>query len=48
VHGRAGAEWASAHGDRGLLAREIGDRVPEIVRGLVRGGLPLVGGLSTR
>lgn len=36
VHGRAGAAWAVAHGDRGLLAHEIGDRVPEIVRGLVR------------
>lgn len=36
VHGLAGAEWAKANGDRGLLAHEIGDRVPEIVRGLVR------------
>jgi NAD(P)H-hydrate epimerase len=28
LHGRAGDAWASAHGDRGLLAHEIADLIP--------------------
>lgn len=44
VHGLAGEQWASARGqDRGLLAHEIADTVPEVLAGLAaeRNALPV-------
>ncbi|MEM6459080.1 MAG: NAD(P)H-hydrate dehydratase [Planctomycetota bacterium] len=32
VHGRAGDRWAEAHGRRGLLATELADRLPAVLR----------------
>lgn len=34
VHGRAGQAWASAHGERGMLAREIAENVPGVLAAL--------------
>jgi NAD(P)H-hydrate epimerase len=36
IHAAAGEAWSAAHGDRGLLASEIGDGVPDVVRALSR------------
>jgi NAD(P)H-hydrate epimerase len=35
VHGRAADLWRDAHADRGLLAHEVADLVPQAVRALV-------------
>jgi NAD(P)H-hydrate epimerase len=32
VHARAGQAWRNEHGDRGMLASELADRVPESIR----------------
>lgn len=40
VHALCGEEWEAAHGDRGLLASELGDRVPEVIARLVGNGAP--------
>jgi NAD(P)H-hydrate epimerase len=37
LHGAAGEAWSSSHGDRGLLAHEIADEYPRLLRGLVAG-----------
>jgi NAD(P)H-hydrate epimerase len=34
IHAAAGGAWSAAHGDRGLLASEIADGVPDVVRAL--------------
>ncbi|MBK6460410.1 MAG: NAD(P)H-hydrate dehydratase [Myxococcales bacterium] len=34
VHARAGRAWARAHGERGMLAREIAEGVPAVLAGL--------------
>lgn len=34
LHGLSGDAWAGAHGDRGMLAREIADGVPDALVGL--------------
>jgi NAD(P)H-hydrate epimerase len=34
LHGAAGDAWSRAHGDRGLVAHEIADAVPDVVRAL--------------
>lgn len=31
AHARAGASWRREHGDRGMLARELADRIPQAV-----------------
>jgi NAD(P)H-hydrate epimerase len=36
VHGAAAAAWSEAHGDRGLLASEIADGVPDVLAALTR------------
>lgn len=36
LHALVGEAWATAHGDRGLLASEIADGIPAILRSLVR------------
>jgi NAD(P)H-hydrate epimerase len=43
VHGLAGDAWRDKHGgaDRGLLASELGDQVPEVLAALARGTDPL-------
>ncbi len=38
VHGLSGEAWEAAHGDRGLLASELGDLAPEIIARLVGSG----------
>ena len=40
VHGAAGDLLAARRGDRGVLASEIADAVPEAIRALVAGGRP--------
>jgi hydroxyethylthiazole kinase-like uncharacterized protein yjeF len=37
IHGRAGAAFARAHGEHGLLALELGDRLPAALVSLSRG-----------
>ena len=39
VHGAAGDRLAATRGDRGTLASEIADAIPEVIRHLVREGL---------
>jgi NAD(P)H-hydrate epimerase len=34
LHGAAGERWSARFGDRGLLAREVADRVPTVLRAL--------------
>jgi NAD(P)H-hydrate epimerase len=36
VHARAAEAWSAAHGDRGLLASEIADGVPDVLAALLR------------
>jgi hydroxyethylthiazole kinase-like uncharacterized protein yjeF len=36
VHALCGERWESQHGDRGLLASELGDLVPEVISSLLR------------
>jgi len=38
VHGAAGDLWTSEHGDRGMLARELADRIPDVCRRMSSGG----------
>jgi hydroxyethylthiazole kinase-like uncharacterized protein yjeF len=38
IHGAAGDAWAAAHTDRGLLASEIADGVPEVLASLRHAG----------
>jgi NAD(P)H-hydrate epimerase len=37
LHGAAGDAWKATHGDRGLLASEIADAVPAVLRDLLAG-----------
>jgi NAD(P)H-hydrate epimerase len=37
VHGRAGDRWASRHGDAGLVAQELIDEIPDVLRDLRAG-----------
>jgi NAD(P)H-hydrate epimerase len=41
VHAVAAEAWAQRHGDRGLLAREVADRVPRALAELAGRGAPL-------
>jgi len=36
IHSAAAEAWSAAHGDRGLLATEIADGVPDVLRALTR------------
>ncbi len=36
IHARAADMWSASHGDRGLLAHEIGDRVPDVLAAALR------------
>jgi NAD(P)H-hydrate repair Nnr-like enzyme with NAD(P)H-hydrate dehydratase domain len=35
LHGMAAERWSEQHGDRGLLASEIADQVPDVIRTLL-------------
>jgi NAD(P)H-hydrate epimerase len=42
VHALCGERWESQHGDRGLLASELADLVPEVIAELLGSGVPQI------